>query len=74
MTTIALDDVCRRLGLEPAELGPVVDLPDVAVDRLAALIAAAIDDRDQQLRASVDASLGGIPRPLRRVVRKVVGG
>ncbi len=73
MAEPTLDAVCARLRIGRADLGPVAQVSDPDADRLAGLIDAAIERRDQELRDAVDAALGGIPRPLRRVVARVVG-
>ena len=72
--TTSLEAVCRRLAIEPAQLPVLDELAPDDQQRLAELIDAAISHRDAELRAAVDASMQVIPRPLRRLVRKVVGG
>ena len=72
--TTSMDQVCRRLEIDPGELTAVEQLDAADQRRLAELIDAAITHRDAELRAAVDASLQVMPRPLRRLVSKVVGG
>ena len=72
--TTSMDEVCRRLEVDADDLAVVDRLDDADQRRLAALIDAAITHRDAELRAAVDTSLQAIPGPLRRLVRKVVGG
>lgn len=74
MSEDALATACRRLRLAEEQLGAAAALPADDRDRLGQLLHAAIAQRDLELDDAVTASLGLIPRPLRRVVAKVVRG
>lgn len=72
--TTSMDEVCRRLAIDRDQLAVVDELDAADQQRLAALIDAAVTRRDAELHEAVEASMRVIPRPLRRLVRKVVGG
>lgn len=69
-----LETLQRRLRVGDDVLAPLHDL--AAADRaaLAATVHEAIDRRDAELRDAIEQSLTMVPRPLRRIVSRIVGG